>query len=201
MVVVRYIRPKLILVVNRRASLQVEVSTKVQNGYSEIWIEVRAGRVTVKRKQQGGEYYSPGGRRTRLMAKGEEVYRQTETLTPGGKTSVWHDRTPQGETQLGEKERKVRNKAYNLDARRVSERAQRGIKEKAIVSGARRATYAGIEPKKKQEGLKVRRETYAAIEPDAKNDLLARRRECAPVGQVCVSIVVFANQCACTHSN
>ena len=81
-----------------------------------------------RRQQQGDEYYSPeGGRRTRLMAKGEEVYRQTETLTPGGKTKVWHDRTPQGETQLGEKERKIRNKAYNLDARRVSERAQLGI--------------------------------------------------------------------------
>ncbi len=43
MVVVRYIRPKLTFAVNRRAYMQLEVSTKVQNGYSEIWIEVRAG--------------------------------------------------------------------------------------------------------------------------------------------------------------
>ncbi len=150
----------------------------------------------MKRRQQGGEYYSPGGRRTRLMAKGEEVYRQTETLTPGGKTRVWHDRTPQGETQLGEKKRKIRNNANNLDARRVSERAQLSIAEKAVVSGARRKAYAAIEPSEKEDSLKVRREAYAAIEPDAKNDLLERRRERAPVGQVCVSIVVFANRCA-----
>ncbi len=64
----------------------------------------------------------------------------------------------------------------------------------------RRETYAATDPSEKEDSLKVRREAYAAIEPDAKNDLLERRRERAPVGQVCVSIVVFANRCA-SHSN
>ena len=129
------------------------------------------------------------------MAKGEEVYRQTETLTPGGKTSVWHDRTPQGETQLGEKKRKIRNNASNLGARRVSERAQLSIEEKAEISEARRESdrvlHAALGPEKKESKKKARRKIYAEIEPDTKEDLLARRRERAPVGRVCVSTAFF----------
>ena len=50
MVAVRFIRPKLTFAVNRRAYMQVEVSTKVQNGYSKIDLNGQRTIIDVKRK-------------------------------------------------------------------------------------------------------------------------------------------------------
>ena len=72
------------------------------------------------------------------MHDGERDHDQVLTFTPGGKTPVFHDTAPKNECREDERDRKLRNGAFDQAARRREDMAKMGPEEKSDGLGARR---------------------------------------------------------------
>ena len=82
---------------------------------------------------------SPCGSRSRVAVQGDDTFIQIETTTPGGKTKVFHDKTPEVDSSLGARERKRRNTVFDQGARRSEAAAKMGSDEKEIALEIQRA--------------------------------------------------------------
>ena len=127
---------------------------------------------------------SPGGTQTRSRIKSGKLSEQHLTVTPGGVTKVWHDRTPNDEKPEERKARKNSNKSSTQAARRCKTRASVAPDVHDAELAMRREIRASVAPEIQEADLAMRRAAYADMLPDIRAAKLRKRRENRPQIQV-----------------
>jgi hypothetical protein len=132
----------------------------------------------MKRQSEFGEpCLSPGGTQTRSRIKSGKLSEQHLTVTPGGVTQVWHDRTPNDEKPEERKARKTGNKSSTQAARRCKTRASVAPDVHDAELAMRREIRASAAPEVHDAELAARREIRASAAPEVHNAELTARRE------------------------
>ena len=130
-----------------------------------------------KRQSEFGEpCLSPGGTQTRSRIKSGKISEQHLTVTPGGVTKVWHDRTPNDEKPEERKARKNSNKSSTQAARRCKTRASVAPDIHDAELAMRREIRASVAPEVRDAELVMRREIRASVVPEIQEADLAMRR-------------------------
>ena len=139
----------------------------------------------MKRQSEFGEpCLSPGGTQTRSRIKSGKLSEQHLTVTPGGVTQVWHDRTPNDEKPEEKKARKNSNKSSTQAARRCKTRASVANDVHDAELAMRREIRASVAPEVHDAELAARRAAYNNEPLEIRAAKLQKRRENRPQIQV-----------------